>query len=673
MKNNETSIVSEQGVKYDFVYDQSLWSADSTNPDYIGQEKLYSLMGKPLLNSAFKGYNTCLFAYGQTGSGKSYSIMGQGDELGILPRFCEELFERIVIFTELKFTVEISYFEIYNEKIHDLLVSSKTKDEKSRKKQLRVREHPILGPFVQDLSTYVVTSYADIESWLALGNKNRATACTGMNDKSSRSHSVFTIVMSQTQTEIFEDTEAQITKTSKINLIDLAGSERASHVLNDEEGGSINKSLHTLGKVISLLSDKELNKKKKLYIPYRDSILTWLLKDSLGGNSKTTMIANVSPANTHFGETLSTLRYAQRARTIVNRAIINEDPNAKIIRELRAEIERLNSLGGHTVEESNKALEEVASLRNKLQETQRMLIESTRNWQEKLALSEKRKLEEAENLKKAGISFKVDNKLPNLVNLNEDPQLSEMLLYILKPGSTTVGHDSQEDIQLLGALVAESHCVIKNEGEIVNISPKGDAATYVNGILISELTVLHHGDRIVIGGDHFFRLNHPIEVKKRREKIRHGEVPEGLPPESAGAKDFEFARNELAQVQNARMQAELEEAREEARIQAQEEIMKQIQLEKEAAQERLLKQKEQYEQKTLQLQSALNDLNVKKEEAEQSSRSAADVISELQAHKQVLEQEILSNRKKLQMEAVAAKQALEETKLNQIRIMSELE
>ncbi|KAL9988342.1 hypothetical protein ACROYT_G002777 [Oculina patagonica] len=527
-----------------------------------------------------------------------------------------------------------------------------------------------------------------VQSWLAVGNSIRATAATGMNDKSSRSHSVFTMIMTQTKTEIFEGSETQMTTASKINLIDLAGSERASQVLNDQviktaetaalrlkEGGSINKSLHTLGKVISLLSDRETHHKKKMYIPYRDSTLTWLLKDSLGGNSKTTMIANISPASTSFGESLSTLRYplqtACRARTIVNKAVINEDPNAKIIRELKAEIERLKlSHGEGNQGISAIALAEVALLREKLKETQHLLAESTRNWQEKLALTEKRKLEEAEKLKKAGISFKVDNRLPNLVNLNEDPQLSEMLLYMLKEGETTVGQNDH-DIKLNGALVAETHCVLRNEGDKVTISPIGDAPTYINGQLIVEETVLHHGDRVVIGGDHFFRLNHAKEVKKR--KMSKSAAPEGNNQEAAVIKDFEFARNELAQAQDARLQAELEEAREEARIKAQEEIVVRIQEAEEAAQQELSKQKQKYEEKVTNLHEAMESLTTEKKQAELSNQTAVEKISELEAHRLLLEQEILNNRKKLQMEALAAKQALEETKMNQVRIITELE
>ncbi|CAB4013754.1 kinesin KIF14 [Paramuricea clavata] len=560
-----TLFTSGPGLKHSFSYDHCFWSFDENCETFATQEYVYNKIGKPLVGNAFDGYNTCLFAYGQTGSGKSYSMMGLNHEEqpGIIPRFCEDLFERMNSCPELTFSVEISYFEIYNEKIHDLLDYHKGKDNK--KSHLRVREHPELGPYVQDLSTYIVSSYADVESWLAVGNKSRATAATGMNEKSSRSHSVFTIILTQTQTELLEGTETQMSKTSKINLIDLAGSERASTALNDDvidskqtydlrlkEGGSINKSLHTLGKVISVLSTQEkAGKKKKVHIPYRDSVLTWLLKDSLGGNSKTAMIATVSPSIAHYEETLSTLRYASQARSIVNRARVNEDPNAKLIRELLAEIERLKESSISSEPEINNSLnDEITMLREKLKETTSLLAESTKNWQEKLELSEKRKVEEAEKLKQAGISFKVDNKLPNLVNLNEDPQLSEMLLYMLKEGETTVGRRQSElcsdhDVQLNGVLVAENHCLIRNEGEKVYITPIDDAPTYVNGQQLSEETVLHHGDRLVIGGDHYFRFNHPMEVQQRRQE--NSEKGESVVP-----KDFEFARNELAQVQNAR-------------------------------------------------------------------------------------------------------------------------
>nr|KAG5712585.1 hypothetical protein BaRGS_011559 [Batillaria attramentaria] len=302
----------------------------------------------------------------------------------------------------VKISVEISFFEIYNEKIHDLLASSKEKN--GKKATLKVREHPVLGPYVEGLSTFVVNSFEDVEGWITLGTKNRATAATGMNDKSSRSHSVFTIVLTQTRTERVEGQDHDHSITSKINLVDLAGSERQSQAQTSgerlREGANINKSLLTLGKVISVLSERSsASKKRKIFIPYRDSVLTWLLKESLGGNSKTAMIATISPSHHHQEETLSTLRYAHQTRSIVNVVRINEDPKARIIRELRAEIDKLRSQSGTMNEDSHMAsLAEITMLREKLMSKEKEMDELSRSWQERLRQAEARKLEESKQL-----------------------------------------------------------------------------------------------------------------------------------------------------------------------------------------------------------------------------------------------------------------------------------
>lgn len=641
MDGNETVVRSlDSGHHYRFNFDYSFWSFDSTHRDFAGQEQVYRQLAQPLLVKAFEGYNTCLFAYGQTGSGKSYSIMGHGSEVGIIPRFCEELFSRAYHDQEVtrdsemvKINVEISFFEIYNEKIHDLLASSKEKG--GKKPTLKVREHPVLGPYVEGLSTYVVNSFEDVEGWITLGNKNRATAATGMNDKSSRSHSVFTLVLTQTRTEEIEGIQHDHSITSKINLVDLAGSERQSQAQTSgerlREGANINKSLLTLGKVISSLSEQSIMgaKKKKSFIPYRDSVLTWLLKESLGGNSKTAMIATISPSHHHIEETLSTLRYAKQARAIVNLARVNEDPKARMIRELKAEIDRLRSQSGVMNEEQQSAsLAEITALKEKLAYREKEMEEMTRSWLEKLRLSEERKVEEAKQLEKAGITFKVDNKLPNLVNLNEDPQLSEMLLYVIKEGQTRVGRmcpSSKHEIQLNGALIADNHCIINNEECVVSITPIDDSPTYVNGNLVSEPTILHHGDRVILGGDHYFRFNHPIEVSNKQTTPAQQEM-----------KDFEFAKQEVQRVQEARLQAELEEARK----QAQEEMFLELEKAKREAEMEWNSRKTGYEDKLIEL--------------EQSRQEAQEFIQKLQKQKMLLEQEVLAGRKRQQLEAKAA-------------------
>lgn len=234
-------------------------------------------------------------------------MMGSQENKGIIPRLCDELFYSISSkqTPDLSYKVEVSYMEIYNEKVHDLL------DPKPNKQSLKVREHNVLGPYVDGLSQLAVTSFEDIDNLMTEGNKSRTVAATNMNAESSRSHAVFSVVLTQTIT----DQKSGVTgeKASRMSLVDLAGSERAvkTGAVGDrlKEGSNINKSLTTLGLVISKLADASSGKNRNdKFVPYRDSVLTWLLKDNLGGNSKTVMVATISPAADNYEETLSTLR-----------------------------------------------------------------------------------------------------------------------------------------------------------------------------------------------------------------------------------------------------------------------------------------------------------------------------------------------------------------------------
>ena len=325
-----------------FTFDHSYWSHHKGDSNYADQDQVYQDIGAEMLDHALQGYNVCIFAYGQTGAGKSYTMMGTKEEPGIIPKMCDELFEKLATFSHdkhFKFTVEVSYLEIYFERVRDLL-------NPRNKKPLKVREHHVLGPYVEDLTKLVVSSYKDIKDLIDLGNKARTTASTRMNETSSRSHAVFTLILSQKKYDV--DTDRWGEKVSKISLVDLAGSERADSTgaegLRLKEGATINKSLTTLGKVISALEKNSQKKGKEQFIPYRESVLTWLLRENLGGNSKTAMIAAISPADINYDETLSTLNYANRTKNIVCRAVVNEDANAKIIRGLKEEIERLRAI-----------------------------------------------------------------------------------------------------------------------------------------------------------------------------------------------------------------------------------------------------------------------------------------------------------------------------------------
>ncbi|KFQ39088.1 Kinesin-like KIF13A, partial [Mesitornis unicolor] len=482
---------------------------------FPGQEVVFKCLGEGILEKAFQGYNACIFAYGQTGSGKSFSMMGNAEQLGLIPRLCCALFQRISVEENEShsFKVEVSYMEIYNEKVRDLL------DPKGSRQSLKVREHKVLGPYVDGLSQLAVTNFEDIESLMSEGNKSRTVAATNMNEESSRSHAVFNIIVTQTLYDLHSGNSGE--KVSKVSLVDLAGSERVSKTgaagERLKEGSNINKSLSTLGLVISSLADQAAGKGKNKFVPYRDSVLTWLLKDNLGGNSQTAMIATISPAADNYEETLSTLRYADRAKRIVNHAVVNEDPNARVIRELREEVEKLKEQLSQA--EAMKAPE----LKEKLEESEKLIKELTVTWEEKLRKTEEIAQERQRQLESMGISLessgiKVGDDKCYLVNLNADPALNELLVYYLKD-HTRVGADTSQDIQLFGIGIQPEHCEIDIalDGE-VTLTPKENARSCVNGALVCSVTQLWHGDRILWGNNHFFRINLP--KRKRRDWLK---------------------------------------------------------------------------------------------------------------------------------------------------------
>ncbi|MCJ1381247.1 Kinesin [Xylographa soralifera] len=351
-----------------FTFDNSFWSHDLSDEHYAHQEDIYNALGEEFLDHNFEGYHTCIFAYGQTGSGKSYTMMGTPTQPGLIPRTCEDLFQRIESSTSphVSYTVRVSYFEVYNEHVRDLLAPSRPTNS-DHPYYLKIREHPIEGPYVKDLTDLPVKNYLELLRYMRIGDASRTTASTKMNDTSSRSHAVFTIMLKQIHHDLSTDSTTE--RLARIRLVDLAGSERAKSTeatgARLREGSNINKSLTTLGRVIAALADPRHGRvhnggkgRSKDVVPYRDSILTWLLKDSLGGNSKTAMIACIAPSD--YDETLSTLRYADQAKNIRTRAIVNQDSvsaaerDAQIaemqntIRELQIQVSLANQVANET-------------------------------------------------------------------------------------------------------------------------------------------------------------------------------------------------------------------------------------------------------------------------------------------------------------------------------------
>jgi len=319
----------ERQFAFDYCYDSNSL-----------QENVYNDLGKPLIVKALDGFNGTIFAYGQTGSGKSHSMTGSSEDKGIIPRLNADLWQIINnkltdSEADVKYLITVSFLEIYNEVLKDLLNPSE--------KPLKIRESPDNGIYVEGLCELVVRDSADVQRLIDQGNTVRRVAATNMNEQSSRSHSCFTIkIERKTTTNLIGGvTREQICK-AKLNLVDLAGSERATKTgatgATLKEGIGINSSLMALGNVINALAEGG-----KRHIPYRDSKLTRLLQESLGGNSATVMIAAVSPADYNYDETVSTLKYANRAKSIANNVVRNEDLSERVIRDLKGQIEQLKA------------------------------------------------------------------------------------------------------------------------------------------------------------------------------------------------------------------------------------------------------------------------------------------------------------------------------------------
>ncbi|XP_057557864.1 kinesin-like protein KIF16B isoform X3 [Hippopotamus amphibius kiboko] len=626
-----------------FTYDFSFYSADTKSPDYVSQEMVFKNLGTDVVKSAFEGYNACVFAYGQTGSGKSYTMMGDSGDSGLIPRICEGLFSRINETTrwdEASFRTEVSYLEIYNERVRDLL-----RRKSSKTFNLRVREHPKEGPYVEDLSKHLVQNYSDVEELMDAGNINRTTAATGMNDVSSRSHAIFTIKFTQAKF----DSEMPCETVSKIHLVDLAGSERADATgatgVRLKEGGNINKSLVTLGNVISALADlsqdaaNPLVKKKQVFVPYRDSVLTWLLKDSLGGNSKTIMIATISPADVNYGETLSTLRYANRAKNIINKPTINEDANVKLIRELRAEIARLKTLLAQGNQIALLDSPTALSMEEKLQQNEARVQELTKEWTNKWNETQNILKEQTLALRKEGIGVVLDSELPHLIGIDDDLLSTGIILYHLKEGQTYVGREdasTEQDIVLHGLDLESEHCIFENVGGTVTLIPLSGSQCSVNGVQIAEATHLNQGAVILLGRTNMFRFNHPKEAAKLREKRKSGLLSslslsmtdlskscENLSAVMLYNPGLEFERQqreELEKLESKRKLIEEMEEKQKSDKAALERMQQEVETQRketEMVQLQIRKQEESLKRRSFHLESKLKDLLAEKERFEE--------------------------------------------------------
>ncbi|CAH1155037.1 unnamed protein product [Phaedon cochleariae] len=409
------------------------------------QMDIYRCIAVPIVQQVLQGYNGTIFAYGQSGTGKTYTMIGDifnTDLRGIVPNIFTHIFAQISLANnDLSYAVTATYLEIYNEEIRDLL-------SETPQKKLALREKPELGVFVNDLIGFTVNSLGEMMEILARGNKNRATGSTKLNESSSRSHAIFAILV---------ETKNNVTgKTTfgKLNLVDLAGSERVHKTMATgdrlKEAGKINLSLSVLANVISALVDG-----KSTHIPYRNSKLTRLLQDSLGGNSLTAMIAMISPNFLDSQESLYTLMYADRVKHIQNRVTVNLDKGS-LIQTLESKIIELrNQLQTLTLEEEKELKKLRKKSKTSLNKEELDKIEMEKNvLQNKIDMVQKKILVGGQNLaEKAQQQIElIENTAIELKHLDSSHQLLEEILYYKEKEKKLVGQSyatlQEEDKEL---------------------------------------------------------------------------------------------------------------------------------------------------------------------------------------------------------------------------------
>ena len=515
------NVVLDDGKQY--AYDAVF--GDKACDETGAQDDVWKDLSETLAPAAKQGYNVSLLAYGQTGSGKSHTMFGRKNCRGVVPRFCEALFEE-----GEGLSVAASMLEIYNEKLRDLLAPPVPQGDKTE--PLRIREDPRTGPYASGATIVKCTTAQDLLRLVRLGARNRTIASTRMNETSSRAHTVFTVrLVRDSVVDGFN-----LRRSACVHLVDLAGSERQKRAGSTgarlKEAGHINRSLLTLSAVVNALT-----KQDGRHVPYRDSVLTHLLRDSLGGNARTTMVATVSPANDDSAETQSTLRYAERCKKVACRAVVNETELSKRDSIIRKMAEEIKFLKGELDAERNRKAPAFDTIRAQgfsqtiddsspgkalAQARERMESDALKritDYEDSMsslaewappgcsALTTVAELERASfgTASRGGLGTRASSRQARLVNLNEDPQLSGALRYSLHEGASVVGTNNCA-VQLGGSGITEDHALVQvTDDKVVVCRRQGD--TYVNGKQVTQPVTLNHGDRVAFGRLNVFRLS----------------------------------------------------------------------------------------------------------------------------------------------------------------------
>jgi hypothetical protein len=522
-----------------FTYDHAFWSANPDDFHFASQEKVYDTVGRDITNNGLDGFNSTLFAYGQTGSGKTYTVLGSdgpGDE-GVLPRVMKGIFEHIegCEDEETRYTCHVSYLQIYNEVIQDLLIP------RGQQHPLEVRHHPTHGSFVPGLTDNIVRNYSEVQKLLKFGSMTRSVASTNMNNESSRSHCIFTMQIEKEEHR--GDVKDEL--RSKVNLVDLAGAERQDRAMTTgqrlKEGAAINQSLSQLANVIHGLAEQcEGKSRNHEHIPFRNSKLTYFLKESLSGNSKTCMLATIAPGRPDLQETLSTLRFAKTCKNVRTQAVRNLETKGDIISKLNLEIQRLK-------EELGAAHDD--HLAENLQDLEHIRDRHHKQGRHTEMESEADKLDALRQQALDGMGLTFDNdghlqhdrSIPQLVNISDDPYIQGSLVFYLHPLEVSiVGSDRQCNLVLNGLGIKPFMCSIFNKDNVTitltrlggtvpvcqenvdddedgveaSVSHDAESRVLINGKSAGHQYILEHTDRIIFGHSSCFRFLLPSTKRK---------------------------------------------------------------------------------------------------------------------------------------------------------------
>jgi len=512
-----------------FGCDHVYWSVDPKHPDYASQDTVNAEIGRPCFENMLKGYNFCVFAYGQTGSGKTHTLSCGSREkhVGLIPWVLEGLFtQHRAKFKSDELRIWISYMEIYNERMRDLLSPGRQTSD------LKVIDHPELGAYVPGLTEAPCREMDEWKKLMDFGTKKRVTAATNMNASSSRSHAVFTIRAQRLSGPKPTGNKSDHRKSlsSRVNLVDLAGSERIARSgaegLRLREGCAINQSLTALGLVIKQLSEiqregrprgRSAYEERMKAIPFRASKLTFLLRDSLAGNSRTFMIAAISPASTASHESISTLRFASSVKRVKTVAMQNVDKKDELVASLQAEVIRLSELLGSAA--SGAAEANLRHLHDDLAERERLLSELTKSHAQQLAEAKLLQGAREEVMKDMGLTQQdlaqtmgIDKDLPCLINMNEDPSLAGKIVYFLPPlQPISIGAHKDNKIVLQGLGMPDYLCRVENlgdQGVVVSTHQTAphEARVCINGSALKGQRKLKHHDKLFLGRASALRL-----------------------------------------------------------------------------------------------------------------------------------------------------------------------